>query len=34
MVKRYAHLAPSYLKEHAMKIDALFDEDVPNMSYQ
>ncbi len=34
MVKRYAHLAPSHLKEHAMKIDALFGEDVPNMSHQ
>ncbi|MCW2254206.1 integrase [Providencia alcalifaciens] len=34
MVRRYAHLAPSHLKEHALKIDALFADDVPNMSHQ
>ncbi|EKT63904.1 tyrosine recombinase XerD [Providencia burhodogranariea DSM 19968] len=34
MVRRYVHLAPSHLKEHALKIDALFADDVPNMSHQ
>ena len=34
MVRRYAHLAPNHLTEHARKIDAIFAEDVPNMSHK
>lgn len=34
MVRRYAHLAPNHLTEHARQIDAIFDEDVPNMSHE
>lgn len=33
MVRRYAHLAPNYLTEHAKQIDSIFGVDVPNMSY-
>lgn len=32
MVRRYAHLAPSHLSQHAQQIDAVFGDDVPNMS--
>ncbi|AKJ41751.1 integrase [Pragia fontium] len=32
MVRRYAHLAPNHLTEHAKQIDSIFDESVPNMS--
>ena len=28
-VRRYAHLAPNPLTEHARQIDAIFREDVP-----
>lgn len=34
MVRRYAHLAPNHLTEHARQIDSIFDEDVPNMSHK
>lgn len=33
MVRRYAHLAPNHLTEHARQIDSIFEEDVPNMSH-
>lgn len=33
MVRRYAHLAPNHLTEHARQIDAIFNDDVPNMSH-
>lgn len=33
MVRRYAHLAPNHLTEHAKQIDAIFGVDVPNMSH-
>jgi len=33
MVRRYAHLAPNHLTEHARQIDAIFGDDVPNMSH-
>ena len=33
MVRRYAHLAPSHLTEHARQIDSIFADDVPNMSH-
>lgn len=33
MVRRYAHLAPNHLTEHARKIDDIFGDDVPNMSH-
>ena len=33
MVRRYAHLAPNHLTEHAKQIDVIFDECVPNMSH-
>ncbi|EKT55584.1 phage integrase family protein [Providencia sneebia DSM 19967] len=32
MVRRYAHLAPNNLIEHAMKIDALMSHDDTNMA--
>lgn len=32
MVRRYAHLAPNHLTEHAQQIDVIFNDDVPNMS--
>ena len=32
MVRRYAHLAPNHLTEHAKQIDVIFADDVPNMS--
>ncbi|WP_237387150.1 tyrosine-type recombinase/integrase [Xenorhabdus sp. Sc-CR9] len=32
MVRRYAHLAPNHLTEHARQIDTLFGDCVPNMS--
>ncbi|HCM7228244.1 TPA: site-specific integrase [Klebsiella aerogenes] len=34
MVRRYAHLAPNHLTEHARQIDLIFEEDVPNMSHK
>ena len=34
MVRRYAHLAPNHLTEHARQIDSIFAEDVPNMSHK
>ncbi len=33
MVRRYAHLAPGHLSQHAQQIDVVFGEDVPNMSH-
>lgn len=33
MVRRYAHLAPNHLTEHARQIDAIFNDDVPNLSH-
>ncbi len=33
MVRRYAHLAPNHLTEHAKQIDSIFGVDVPNMSH-
>ncbi|VYT80972.1 Uncharacterised protein [Metakosakonia massiliensis] len=33
-VRRYAHLAPNPLTEHARQNDAIFNEDVPNMSHE
>jgi integrase len=33
MVRRYAHLAPNHLTEHARQIDLLFGGSVPNMSH-
>lgn len=33
MVRRYAHLAPSHLTEHARQIDSIFADDVPNTSH-
>lgn len=33
MVRRYAHLAPNHLTEHARQIDSIFSDDVPNMSH-
>lgn len=32
MVRRYAHLAPNHLTEHAKQIDTIFDTCVPNTS--
>ncbi|MBC8952587.1 integrase [Xenorhabdus sp. PB62.4] len=32
MVRRYAHLAPNHLTEHARHIDAIFDTQVPSTS--
>jgi integrase len=32
MVRRYAHLAPNHLTEHARQIDVLFGAGVPNSS--
>jgi hypothetical protein len=34
MVKRYAHLSPNNLNEHARQIDAIFNDRVPNMSHE
>lgn len=34
MVRRYAHLAPNHLTEHARQIDSIFNDDVPNMSHE
>lgn len=34
MVRRYAHLAPNHLTEHARQIDSIFEEYVPNMSHK
>lgn len=34
MVRRYAHLAPNHLSEHAKQIDAIFSYRVPNLSQQ
>ncbi|HHQ6623760.1 TPA: site-specific integrase [Serratia fonticola] len=33
MVRRYAHLAPSHLTEHARQIDTIFGVSVPNLSH-
>ena len=33
MVRKYAHLAPNHLTEHARKIDDIFGDNVPNMSH-
>lgn len=33
MVRRYAHLAPNHLTEHAKQIDTIFGNVVPNMSH-
>nr|DAK92860.1 MAG TPA: hypothetical protein [Caudoviricetes sp.] len=33
MVRRYAHLAPNHLTEHAKQSDSIFGVDVPNMSH-
>ncbi|MCD3967708.1 site-specific integrase, partial [Escherichia coli] len=33
MVRRYAHLAPNHLTEHARKIDDILSDDVPNLSH-
>lgn len=33
MVRRYAHLAPNHLTEHARQIDSIFEISVPNMSH-
>ena len=33
MVRRYAHLAPNHLTQHAKQIDAIFEEHVTNMSH-
>ncbi len=33
MVRRYAHLAPNHLTEHARQIDVIFNESVPNRSH-
>lgn len=33
MVRRYAHLAPNHLTEHAKQIDSIFSDGVPNMSH-
>ncbi len=32
MVRRYAHLAPNHLTEHAKQIDTIFGACVPNTS--
>lgn len=34
MVRRYAHLAPNHLTEHAKQIDSIFGVDVPNVSHK
>lgn len=34
MVRRYAHLAPNHLTEHAKQIDSIFNDDVPNLSHE
>ncbi|AIN18808.1 phage integrase family protein [Yersinia rochesterensis] len=34
MVKRYAHLSPNHLNEHARQIDSIFNDCVPNMSHE
>ena len=33
MVRRYAHLAPNHLTEHARQIDSIFGSSVPNLSH-
>ncbi len=33
MVRRYAHLAPRHLSQHAQQIDVALGSDVPNMSH-
>lgn len=32
-IRRYAHLAPNHLTEHAKQIDSIFSDDVPDMSH-
>ncbi|WP_411899057.1 tyrosine-type recombinase/integrase, partial [Salmonella enterica] len=32
-VRRYAHLAPNHLTEHARQIDSIFGTSVPKMSH-
>lgn len=34
MVRRYAHLAPNHLTEHACQIDSIMGDDVSNLSHQ
>lgn len=34
MVRRYAHLAPNHLTEHARKIDDIFGDNVPLWNYR
>ncbi|WLJ48211.1 tyrosine-type recombinase/integrase [Edwardsiella piscicida] len=34
MVRRYAHLAPNHLTEHARQIDSIFGDAVPNLSHR
>lgn len=34
MVRRYAHLAPNHLTEHARQIDSIFNDAVPNLSHR
>ncbi len=33
MVRRYAHLAPNHLTEHAKQIDSIFGDCVPKLSH-
>lgn len=33
MVRRYAHLAPGHMTEHAKQIDAIFGRIIPNLSH-
>ncbi|EPY6620815.1 site-specific integrase, partial [Shigella flexneri] len=33
MVRRYAHLAPNHLTEHARQIDLILNPSVPNLSH-
>lgn len=33
MVRRYAHLAPNHLTEHAQQIDVIIGNRVPNLSH-
>ena len=34
MVRRYAHLAPNHLTEHAKQSDSIFGVDVPSLSHK
>jgi len=33
MVRRYAHLSPNHLTEHAKQIDSIFGVSVPKLSH-